>query len=175
MTIKAIETVYKGYRFRSRLEARWAVFFDTLGIEWAYEPEGFELPDGSRYLPDFFLYIDKSRGRRPGSGYWIEIKGQEPSLDEIKKLSYLCQLSDHTGYIFSGLPSEKPWVCCHRLGAIREYGRGYGQEIDSMRNFSFEATSIWHKCSNVYQRDVSAVERSLIKARQARFEHGQRG
>lgn len=27
---QVIETEYKGYRFRSRLEARWAVFFDTL-------------------------------------------------------------------------------------------------------------------------------------------------
>lgn len=27
--IKAIDTYYKGYRFRSRLEARWAVFFDA--------------------------------------------------------------------------------------------------------------------------------------------------
>jgi len=52
--IKAIETVYNGYRFRSRLEARWAVFFDTLGIEYRYEPEGFDL-DGIWYLPDFFL------------------------------------------------------------------------------------------------------------------------
>jgi hypothetical protein len=42
MTINAIETHYKGYRFRSRLEARWAVFFDALGYEWQYEPEGFE-------------------------------------------------------------------------------------------------------------------------------------
>lgn len=31
---KAVETVYKGYRFRSRLEARWAIFFDSLGIKW---------------------------------------------------------------------------------------------------------------------------------------------
>ncbi len=30
--IKAIETRYKGYRFRSRLEARWAVFFDALSV-----------------------------------------------------------------------------------------------------------------------------------------------
>ena len=28
---------------RSRLEARWAVFFDTAGIAWQYEPEGFDL------------------------------------------------------------------------------------------------------------------------------------
>jgi hypothetical protein len=63
--IKAIETSYKGYRFRSRLEARWAVFFDALGWEWDYEPEGFELEiatgDGelkhARYLPDFKMLL----------------------------------------------------------------------------------------------------------------------
>jgi hypothetical protein len=26
-----------GYRFRSRLGARWAVFFETLDIKWHYE------------------------------------------------------------------------------------------------------------------------------------------
>jgi hypothetical protein len=41
--IKAIETQYKGYRFRSRLEARWAVFFDALDIKWEYEKEGYAL------------------------------------------------------------------------------------------------------------------------------------
>lgn len=40
-----IETRYKGYRFRSRLEARWAVFFDVLGVRWEYEPEGYDLTD----------------------------------------------------------------------------------------------------------------------------------
>lgn len=52
--IKAIETKYDGYRFRSRLEARWAVFFNSLGVRFEYEPEGFELSCG-RYLPDFYL------------------------------------------------------------------------------------------------------------------------
>ena len=37
------ETKYKGYWFRSRLEARWAIFFDTLGLKWLYEPERFYL------------------------------------------------------------------------------------------------------------------------------------
>lgn len=57
--IKAIETVYNGYRFRSRLEARWAVFFDAAGIQYQYEPEGFQVQDtphgNIRYLPDFYL------------------------------------------------------------------------------------------------------------------------
>lgn len=53
--VKPIETFYNGYRFRSRLEARWAVFFDECNVKWEYEPEGFELKDGTRYLPDFYL------------------------------------------------------------------------------------------------------------------------
>ena len=53
--IRAIETEYKGYRFRSRLEARWAVFFDAMGAQWDYEPQGYRLPSGRGYLPDFLL------------------------------------------------------------------------------------------------------------------------
>lgn len=37
MTIKAIDTIYKGYKFRSRLEARWAVFFDEDVSEQAHK------------------------------------------------------------------------------------------------------------------------------------------
>ena len=48
MEIKPIETVYNGYRFRSRLEARWAVFFDEAEIPYEYEPEGFDV-DGIWY------------------------------------------------------------------------------------------------------------------------------
>ena len=55
MDIKPIETFYNGYRFRSRLEARWAVFFDAAKIKYHYEPEGFVLSDGTHYLPDFYL------------------------------------------------------------------------------------------------------------------------
>lgn len=62
MNIKPIETVYNGYRFRSRLEARWAVFFDALGVEYEYEPEGFTLPSGEKYLPDFRVKCFGVRG-----------------------------------------------------------------------------------------------------------------
>lgn len=62
--IGAIETSYRGYRFRSRLEARWAVFFDALDIAWKYETEGYEV-DGHRYLPDFHL---------PDLSLWCEVK-----------------------------------------------------------------------------------------------------
>lgn len=75
MDIKPIETQYKGYRFRSRLEARWAVFFDYLEIKWLYEPEGFDLGDGLYYLPDFYL---------PDLDLWIEVKGVMTKKDHQK-------------------------------------------------------------------------------------------
>lgn len=53
--VTTIPTLYSHQSFRSRTEARWAVFFDSMGISWDYEPEGFKLPDGRRYLPDFWL------------------------------------------------------------------------------------------------------------------------
>jgi hypothetical protein len=49
---KAIETTYRGARFRSRLEARWAAFFDLLGWRWEYEPI-----DLNGYIPDFILLL----------------------------------------------------------------------------------------------------------------------
>lgn len=85
MDIKPIETQYKGYRFRSRLEARWAVFFDSLDVEWEYEKEGFDLGT-ERYLPDFWL---------PTQNVWIEIKGErsETGDTKAKKLADITQCS----------------------------------------------------------------------------------
>lgn len=82
--LKAIETQYKGYRFRSRLEARWAVFFDQMLIKWEYEKEGFDLGDGVFYLPDFWL---------PRLGCWFEVKGDTCSDDDAEKIKRLRALS----------------------------------------------------------------------------------
>lgn len=75
MTHGPIETVYGGYRFRSRLEARWAVFFDALGVKWKYETQGYEV-DGFKYLPDFYL---------PESNDWVEVKG-DPDGMEVRRM-----------------------------------------------------------------------------------------
>lgn len=80
--IKPIETIYNGYRFRSRLEARWAVFFDAAGIKYEYEPEGFE-HDGYMYLPDFYL---------PELGVYAEVKanreGISADVEKCMKMIY---------------------------------------------------------------------------------------
>lgn len=77
-TIAAIPTRYAGCHFRSRLEARWAVFFDTLGIRWEYEPQGFTGYYGKPYLPDFHLPdVDV---RTAGRGPYVEVK---PTYDAL--------------------------------------------------------------------------------------------
>ena len=67
MTYAAIPTVYADVQFRSRLEARWACFFDLLGWRWEYEP--FDL---NGWIPDFVL-------RGATHDHLIEVK---PALDQ---------------------------------------------------------------------------------------------
>ena len=73
----SIQTAFNDRRFRSRLEARYAVLFHTCGLVYQYEREGFELPL-RKYLPDFWL---------PTLGIWLEAKGWTPTALEKQ----LCQ------------------------------------------------------------------------------------
>lgn len=69
LNIKAKATTWRGIEFRSRLEAKWAIFFTALRIKWSYEPKWVELPQARGpslfYKPDFFL---------PGLDLWVEVK-----------------------------------------------------------------------------------------------------
>ncbi|MEV6105735.1 hypothetical protein AB0M28_13610 [Streptomyces sp. NPDC051940] len=86
--IQPIETRYAGHCFRSRLEARWAVFFDALDVRWEYEPQGYLLgPSKIPYLPDFWL---------PDLDTWAEVKGGEEDLN----LELL-----HAAVLAGGLPT----------------------------------------------------------------------
>lgn len=75
---RSIPTTYRGTRFRSRLEARWAATFDALAWYWEYEPYGVDFGDGYRYLCDFHL---------PAQRCWVEVKG--PINDRIDKTNRL--------------------------------------------------------------------------------------
>ena len=66
-TIAAIPTVYGGIRYRSRLEAKWAAFFDVYGWEHEYEPA-----DLGRWSPDFLIRT-----------------GHDPILAEVKPITDL--------------------------------------------------------------------------------------
>lgn len=89
---KVIETVYNGWHFRSRLEARWAMFFDNLDIKYDYEKEGFDL-EGQWYLPDFWLSDLEC---------WVEIKGQEPTEEEQNKARLLALYTSYPVHIIYG-------------------------------------------------------------------------
>jgi hypothetical protein len=52
--VRGIPTTYQSTQFRSRLEARWAAFFDLVGWQWVYEPF-----DATGWIPDFLI-----RGKR---------------------------------------------------------------------------------------------------------------
>lgn len=97
--IKAIETAYNGCLFRSRLEARWAVFFDTLKIRWEYEPEGFELVNDRRYLPDFYLpefdlWIEIKPGDIPG---WWGVRAGQISLEQVEAYGKASDFANYGG------------------------------------------------------------------------------
>jgi hypothetical protein len=51
-----------------------------LGIEYIYEPDGYNLADGTSYLPDFFLSQQNC---------FVEIKGQAPTKEEVNKAQLL--------------------------------------------------------------------------------------
>ncbi len=105
--VKALPTTYAGVEFRSRIEARWALFFDKLGVAWTYEREGYELPSGN-YLPDFWL-------PDVNDGCWFEVKGAEPTDRECRLRHELEEATDRWTFIAHGdMPRE--------LSAYGQYG-----------------------------------------------------
>lgn len=58
--IKAHPTMYKGVQYRSRLEARWAAFFDLIGWKHEYEPI-----DLQGWSPDFRVEFECGHSECP--------------------------------------------------------------------------------------------------------------
>jgi len=97
LTIRAIETNYAGRLYRSRTEARWALFFDAIGVRFQYEAEGFRIRSGA-YLPDFWL---------PDVGAFFEVKGDEPTEVERRKCAELTEASECSMILAIGAPEER--------------------------------------------------------------------
>jgi len=178
---KPIETLYQGYRFRSRLEARWAMFYDALGVRWRYEWEGYDLGDGVYYLPDFYF---------PDLDLWIEVKGKSSAGDEVHKAKRLCEATGQRVYIFFG---DIPYVDGYRLK--RDWGSAFGFFPDGACSlnhhwceclvcgkFGIEPYGAGHricdeKCSDGAIWHTYATPRLQVAyraARSARFEHDER-
>jgi hypothetical protein len=182
MQIKAIPTRYKGYHFRSRLEARWAVFFDALGVDWEYEPEGFELPSGL-YLPDFRVSYPQQKN------CWFECKG---SLEDVSDAEWARMIEFQNAdnlIVLDGVPDvrlyQTPTEICDvdpETAHTRPYKAGkYVQEYTrgGFALWSYKERLWWDEYENFFEAGFDmggwAVAQAVAKARSARFEHGQRG
>lgn len=193
--MKAIETTYNGYRFRSRLEARWAVFFDTLAVRWEYEKEGYELGQAGRYLPDFWL---------PDLKCFVEVKGAEPTADEVSLADALRLSTGAPVLIVHGQVAAGPWQCLahdigHSSGGVSDWdvywfvcecgrpkvswGDGCHQPVNGD---TWDSLAHWCGWTDAYRADacgpkfpeyvaISSTSRAVSAARRARFEFGEHG
>lgn len=167
--LKPIETHYRGYRFRSRLEARWAVFMDALGVAWTYEVEGFDLGVAGLYLPDFWL---------PQIECWVEIKGLPPTHAEIQKAQALASAGGRPVVLFAGevdprivggiatdrwYPAAYAWASCSVCGWVDII------DIVAARTVHCPQCNVvrWFRFTS------PALRSAYDAARGARFEHGE--
>lgn len=177
MALEAIPTKYKGYTFRSRLEARWAVFFDALGIKWEYEAEGYKLSDGAYYLPDFWLPTFDG-------GMFAEVK---PEGGDFSKAEQLCKDSGKEVWKCEGVPEVKVyeyfefWPTADHEGPHPDFEWPHNGAVITMEgipnadsaedeNRMFGAPGYGSDEAKEYLAG-SRIEYAVEVARSARFEH----
>lgn len=184
MTINAIETRYAGCRFRSRLEARWAVFFDYLGWQWEYEPQGYLVGAARRpYLPDFVVTCDPRL-----DPLWVEVKGTDKSLD-LNLMSSASQSSPSRVLVVLGPVPKKPG----RFGPVPlhtgiRYIFGHPAtvrvfvHIEGFTQIGTEEELCCPEIASIVNPGMAAdvqapdlVRDAYEAARSARFEHGENG
>lgn len=176
--IKPIQTRYAGYHFRSRLEARWGVFFDALGLKWEYEKEGYHLPSG-QYLPDFWIKDIDS---------WVEIKPEEPSKLEESLAMELAAITGKDVYIFcNGIRLPVSDHSDGKSNADVFFGNGGGDvmyrwcecSLCGKVGIEYEGRSerLGCKCRSssdkVYNDSSDRLMAAYTAAMSARFEHGE--
>ena len=134
--MKPIETEYKSYKFRSRLEARWAVFFDACDVKWEYEPEGFDLGEGLYYLPDFLLHDVLIRDSDLPQDLWVEVKGRMTEQDAKKIIKFANVREDIGRCDFA--PCENPILVVTNIPD----GDDIWDLMDYMRDLAYEGNDL---------------------------------
>ncbi len=167
------------------MEARWAVFFDALRLEWEYEKEGFDFGGGVYYLPDFWLSDVRM---------WAEVKPETFSEDDLRKAAMLAWKTQRHVLLLDGMPSERAfdflqYMECNNWG---EVGGGIGIAIgegeaiiqrrdcviSAYHNYPWDEHRFYSDTGGVSARDFQEgglfddVPLAVEAARSARFEHG---
>jgi hypothetical protein len=195
--MKPIETRWGNYRFRSRTEARWAIFFTELGIPFDYEKEGFDLA-GEWYLPDFYI---------PFWDVFIEIKADEPSEAEVSKCRNLALQAGKQVWLVYGQPApfRHKVLRYYAEQATNPLGNGWGHDLPTLPEFrqcrrcpeiflawynsrleqfaaggighpetgDYMAQNPRHECLDRLPTDSGRIGQAFQKAMSARFEHGE--
>ena len=150
--MKAIPTRYAGCHFRSRLEARWAVFFDRLGVAWQYEPEGYDLGGAGWYLPDFRV------GTLDERTVWVDSK---PLGDRVRALDTVLTRKE---LVKMRTFAVQPGVDLLIVGEF--------PAPDRTLNTWRYTCSFWHVSPEGFGADRPTYCRAWEAARSARFEFG---
>ena len=118
MQITPIQTRWKNYFFRSRLEARWAVFFENMGLDWEYEPQGYTV-NGQGYLPDFRIKSNGAIDVVNGSE-WVDHELLFYANHEGEQLNF-------DGYTYYEVKPQSAGTCrsAQLLGAVHLFGDPY--------------------------------------------------
>lgn len=164
LPLKPIETNYKGYRFRSRLEARWAVFFETLDVRWEYEPQGYDLGDLGFYLPDFWLSTVKM---------FAEVKPEDYTASDHARCHALAAATDTSVLILNGTPAFRNYWACEPWDEGGEHNDYIltGHYLDEHRFFG--CTGAAYPRQEEEEWIDADLNEAVAAARSARFEHGE--
>ena len=95
--MKAIETIYNGTNYRSKTEAKWALFMDLIGCKFIYEPQAYDLGESGCYLPDFWL---------PALDAFVEIKPDIVIDSRTSPTAALCAFTRKNVFTFCGSPED---------------------------------------------------------------------
>lgn len=141
-TIRSQPTRFRGVNFRSRLEARWAAFFQLAGWRWEYEPYDISIgPSKTPWNPDFLVSFPCSHSECPGShSLLIEVKPYQ-SMDEFKSHQAYGLLSAYETpaiAFFGANPDVTLWEMCHGAGggeySVGQWVAGCGPLWDEAKN-----------------------------------------
>jgi hypothetical protein len=149
-TIKSHPTQYNGVWFRSRLEAKWACFFDLINWKWQYEPIDIE-----GWSPDF--RVEFSCGHSECSGLHV-------LLVEVKPYYHIKDFDGHPcmKYSYGGLAKDEGGIGVIPADASAAFGadpsitywemaHGAGGGCESIDNWVYgDIDAIWkHACNTV--------------------------
>jgi len=152
-------TRYGPYLFKSRLEARWAVFLDNCPsvLRWSYEPVRFrELQTGWDYTPDFSVV---TAGRK----LYLEVKPIFPTAEYLHVLQVFAIAIAQQDRNLSFRPGKPPLLQALVLG----YGNFWDDDITLL---SVESPNLRFSLQSVFANSKTA----RILANNYRFDLPQR-